>query len=98
VITNCPDRRSLANREADIGVLDGQIVKVGEAGNPDTMEGVDPALVVGASTEVIAGENLIVTAGASTVTSISFHRSRCMKLFRAESRPWSAAARVRREH
>src|ERR1700748_3073754 len=49
--------------KADIGVRDGRIVKVGKAGNPDTMDGVDPALVVGASTEVIAGENLIVTAG-----------------------------------
>ena len=50
--------------KGDIGVRDGRIVKVGKAGNPDTMEGVDPELVVGASTEVIAGENLIVTAGA----------------------------------
>src|SRR5258707_7952361 len=49
--------------KGDIGVRDGRIVKVGKAGNPDTMEGVDPELVVGASTEVIAGENLIVTAG-----------------------------------
>src|SRR3954463_3170307 len=49
--------------KGDIGVRDGRIVKVGKAGNPDTMQGVDPALVVGASTEVIAGENLIVTAG-----------------------------------
>jgi len=38
-------------------------VKVGKAGNPDTMEGVDPELVIGASTEVIAGENMLVTAG-----------------------------------
>lgn len=49
--------------KGDIGIKDGRIVKVGKAGNPDTMAGVDPALVVGASTEVIAGENLIVTAG-----------------------------------
>src|SRR6266571_5663980 len=49
--------------KADIGVRDGRIVKVGKAGNPDTMEGVDPALVIGASTEVIAGENMLVTAG-----------------------------------
>src|SRR6201993_4700740 len=49
--------------KGDIGVRDGRIVKVGKAGNPDTMEGVDPDLVVGASTEVIAGEHLIVTAG-----------------------------------
>jgi urease subunit alpha len=50
--------------KGDIGVRDGRIVKVGKAGNPDTMAGVDPELVVGASTEVIAAENLIVTAGA----------------------------------
>jgi urease subunit alpha len=49
--------------KADIGVRDGRIVKVGKAGNPDTMDGVDPDLVVGASTEVVAGEHLIVTAG-----------------------------------
>ena len=50
--------------KGDIGIRDGRIVKVGKAGNSDTMAGVDPELVVGAATEVIAGENLIVTAGA----------------------------------
>ena len=49
--------------KGDIGIKDGRIVKVGKAGNPDTMEGVDPELVVGAGTEVIAGENMLVTAG-----------------------------------
>ncbi|MEZ4620041.1 MAG: urease subunit alpha [Caldilineaceae bacterium] len=49
--------------KGDIGIKDGRIVKVGKAGNPDTMAGVDPALVVGASTEVIAGEGKIITAG-----------------------------------
>jgi urease subunit alpha len=49
--------------KADVGVKNGRIVKVGKAGNPDTMNGVDPDLVVGAATEVIAGENLILTAG-----------------------------------
>jgi urease subunit alpha len=49
--------------KGDIGIKDGRIVKVGKAGNPDTMDGVDPALIVGAETEVIAGENLIITAG-----------------------------------
>jgi urease subunit alpha len=49
--------------KGDIGIKDGRIVKAGKAGNPDTMAGVDPELVVGAATEVIAGENLIVTAG-----------------------------------
>jgi urease subunit alpha len=50
--------------KGDIGIRDGRIVKVGKAGNPDTMASVDPELVVGAATEVIAGENCIVTAGA----------------------------------
>jgi urease subunit alpha len=50
--------------KGDIGIRSGRIVKVGKAGNPDTMAGVDPELVVGAATEVIAGENCIVTAGA----------------------------------
>ncbi len=50
--------------KGDIGIRNGRIVKVGKAGNPDTMDGVDPELVVGASTEVIAGENCIATAGA----------------------------------
>jgi urease subunit alpha len=50
--------------KGDIGVKNGRIVKVGKAGNPDTMDGVHPELVVGAATEVVAGENLIVTAGA----------------------------------
>ena len=42
--------------KGDIGVKNGRIVKVGKAGNPDTMEGVDAELVVGAGTEVIAVE------------------------------------------
>jgi urease subunit alpha len=50
--------------KGDIGVRDGKIVKVGKAGNPDIMDGVDPELIIGASTEVIAAENMIVTTGA----------------------------------
>ena len=50
--------------KGDIGIRDGRIVKVGKAGNPDVMAGVDLDLIVGATTEVIAGENMIVTAGA----------------------------------
>src|SRR5271163_1559814 len=49
--------------KGDIGIKNGRIVKVGKAGNPDTMHGVDPELIVGASTEVIAAENQIVTPG-----------------------------------
>jgi urease subunit alpha len=50
--------------KADIGIRNGRIVKIGKAGNPDTQAGVDPDLVVGAATEVIAGEGKIITAGA----------------------------------
>ncbi|MFC4766175.1 urease subunit alpha [Effusibacillus consociatus] len=49
--------------KADIGIKDGYIAGIGKAGNPDVMEGVHPDLSVGASTEVIAGEGLIVTPG-----------------------------------
>jgi urease subunit alpha len=38
-------------------------VGIGKAGNPDIMAGVSPGMVIGASTEVIAGEGRIVTAG-----------------------------------
>src|SRR5919198_527732 len=49
--------------KADIGLKDGLIVAIGKAGNPALMAGVHPQLIVGASTEVIAGEGLIVTPG-----------------------------------
>jgi urease subunit alpha len=63
VITNAVILDHWGIVKGDIGVKNGRIVKVGKAGNPDTMDGVDRELVVGAGTEVIAGENLIVTAG-----------------------------------
>jgi len=63
VITNAVILDHWGIVKADVGVKNGRIVKVGKAGNPDTMDGVDPDLVVGASTEVVAGENLILTAG-----------------------------------
>ncbi|KAI4216612.1 MAG: hypothetical protein LQ351_001101 [Letrouitia transgressa] len=49
--------------KADIGVKNGVIVGIGKAGNPDTMDGVNPAMIVGSGTDVIAGEGKIVTAG-----------------------------------
>jgi urease subunit alpha len=63
VITNAVILDHWGIVKGDIGIRNGRIVKVGKAGNPDIMDGVDPQLVVGASTEVIAGENMIVTAG-----------------------------------
>jgi urease subunit alpha len=50
--------------KADIGIRDGRIVAIGKAGNPDIMSGVHPDLVVGPSTEIIAGNGRILTAGA----------------------------------
>ncbi len=49
--------------KADIGIRDGKIVGIGKAGNPDTMEGISPNMVIGASTEVHGGAGLIATAG-----------------------------------
>ncbi|MDT7727981.1 MAG: urease subunit alpha [Actinomycetota bacterium] len=49
--------------KADVGVRDGRIVGIGKAGNPDTMDGVHPALVIGPSTEILSGNGKILTAG-----------------------------------
>ncbi|MET8762043.1 urease subunit alpha [Lentzea sp. NPDC004782] len=49
--------------KADVGVRDGRIVAIGKAGNPDTMDGVHPALVIGPSTEILSGNGKILTAG-----------------------------------
>jgi len=49
--------------KADVGIRDGRIVALGKAGNPDVMDGVHPALRLGAATDVIAGEGRILTAG-----------------------------------
>jgi urease subunit alpha len=50
--------------KADIGIKDGRIVGIGQAGNPYLQQGVDPRLAVGAGTEVISGEGLVATPGA----------------------------------
>ena len=47
--------------KADIGIRDGKIIAIGKGGNPDIMDDID--FIVGASTEAISGEGLIVTAG-----------------------------------
>src|SRR3982751_3912673 len=49
--------------KADVGIKDGKIVGIGKAGNPDTMDGVNDNMVIGASTEVHGGAGLILTAG-----------------------------------
>src|SRR5690606_20568971 len=47
--------------KADVGVKHGRIAGIGKAGNPDTQDGVD--IVIGAATEIVAGEGRILTAG-----------------------------------
>src|SRR5256714_5723427 len=49
--------------KADVGIKSGLIHAIGKAGNPDVMPGVTPGMIVGVTTEVIAGEGLILTAG-----------------------------------
>lgn len=63
VITNALIIDSTGIYKADIGIKDGKIAGIGKAGNPQIMDGVDDNLIIGASTEAIAGEGLIVTAG-----------------------------------
>ena len=49
--------------KADVGIKNGVIAGIGKAGNPSVMDGVTPGMTVGASTEALAGEGLILTAG-----------------------------------
>lgn len=49
--------------KADVGIRGGRIVGIGKAGNPDTMDGVDPALIIAPGTEIISGEGYLLTAG-----------------------------------
>lgn len=63
VITNCVVLDYTGIYKADIGVKDGKIAGIGKAGNPDVMDGVTEGMTVGASTEALAGEGLILTAG-----------------------------------
>src|ERR1700747_3479117 len=50
--------------KADIGVKDGLIVGIGQAGNPNVQDGVDPQLGIGAGSEVVSGEGRVAPAGA----------------------------------
>src|SRR6476659_5100310 len=61
VITNAVILDHWGIVKADIGIRDGRISCIGKAGNPDIQPGVD--IGIGPGTEVIAGENRIVTAG-----------------------------------
>ena len=64
VITNATVIDAVAGIiKGDIGIKGGLIIGIGKSGNPHTQAGVHPRLVIGAGTEVIAGEHLIATAG-----------------------------------
>jgi urease subunit alpha len=63
VITNALVIDATGIYKADLGIKGGRIAGIGKAGNPDVMTGVTPGMVVGVTTEAIAGEGLIVTAG-----------------------------------
>jgi urease subunit alpha len=63
VITNVLVIDATGVYKADIGIKSGRIAGIGKAGNPDVMAGVTPRMVVGVTTEAIAGEGLVATAG-----------------------------------
>lgn len=63
VITNALIVDSTGIVKADIGIKNGIIVGIGKAGNPDIMDGVTKGMTIGAATEALAAEGLIVTAG-----------------------------------
>ncbi len=63
VITNAVILDHWGVVKADIGIKDGRIVGIGKAGNPVIMAGVNSSMVIGAATDVIAGEGRLVTAG-----------------------------------
>jgi urease subunit alpha len=63
VITNAVVLDHWGVVKCDVGVRDGRIVALGKAGNPDIADGVHPLLEIGPTTEIIAGEGRILTAG-----------------------------------
>ena len=63
VITNALIVDHTGIYKADVGIKNGRIAGIGKAGNPDVMDGVSEGMVVGVTTEAIAGEGLILTAG-----------------------------------
>src|SRR5262245_57772600 len=64
VITNALILDYTGIYKADVAILDGRIAAIGKAGNPGIMDGVTSAMEIGASTEILAGEGKILTAGA----------------------------------
>jgi urease subunit alpha len=63
VITNALILDYTGIYKADLAIRDGRISGIGKAGNPGIMNGVTPGMEIGASTEILAGEGRILTAG-----------------------------------
>ena len=63
VITSVVIVDSTGIYKADVGIRDGRISAIGKSGNPGVQDGVTPGLEIGASTEILAGEGHILTAG-----------------------------------
>ncbi len=63
VITNAVVLDYTGIVKADVAMRDGKISGIGKAGNPDIMDGVTAGMAIGAGTEIIAGEGMILTAG-----------------------------------
>jgi urease subunit alpha len=63
VITSAVIVDSTGIYKADLGIRDGRISAIGKSGNPGVQDGVTPGLEIGASTEILAGEGHILTAG-----------------------------------
>ena len=76
VITNALIVDTTGIIKADIGIKDGKIAGIGKAGNPDIMDGVTPGMTVGASTEALAGEGMIVTAGGLCTVQWCYNHDR----------------------
>ena len=65
VITNAVILDHTGIIKADVGLKDGRIAAIGKSGNPDTQPGVD--IIIGPTTEIIAGEGRILTSGGIDV-------------------------------
>ena len=70
VITNALIVDCTGIYKVDVGIKDGKISGIGKSSNPHIMDGVTPGMIVGASTEAIAGEGLILTAGGGHAPDI----------------------------
>ena len=69
VITNVVVLDYTGIYKADVAVRDGRISAIGKSGNSGIMDGVTPGMEIGASTEILAGEGRILTAGGVRCTA-----------------------------